>query len=76
MIRDWRLLERSIWFVVLWFGSYASNTKLTEVLNIYVYRKPSISAADKFQCLILSKISYKDVIVVVLNDTCAKVIYK
>jgi len=70
------LLERSIWFVVLWFGSYASNTRLTEVLNICVYREPSTSAADKFQCLVLSKISYKDVIVVVLNDTCAKVIYK
>ena len=46
--RDWKLFEWSVWLVVLRFGSYASNTRVTEILNIYAYRWPSVSAIDKF----------------------------
>ena len=33
---------------ILWFGPYVSNTRFTEVLNIYRYGELSILTVDKF----------------------------
>jgi len=39
-----------------------------------MYREPSVFVMNEFQHLILSKISYKDIIIVVLEDLCTDVI--
>ena len=66
MLKNWKLLERSIELVVLYFGSHASDIELTEAFDIYVYRRPGISVMDEFQCFILFKMTCKNVIVVIL----------
>ena len=37
-----------MWLVTLWFGSYISNTRITETFDICMYGGPSISATDEF----------------------------
>ena len=60
--------KRSVEFVTLQFRSYASNTRLTEIFDIYMYKEPSVFVMNEFQHLILSEISCKNIIIVVLED--------
>jgi len=51
---------------MLQFGSYASDIRVAEALNICTYRWSSIFMTDEFQCLILPKISGENIVVIVL----------
>jgi len=61
------LLKRSIRLVILELESYANNTEFTEFLYIQVDVGLSIFIIDKFQYFILSKVTSKDVVIVILE---------
>ena len=47
---------------------YTSNTKLAELLDISVKTGPEIFMANKFQYFVLTKISSKDMIMIILEN--------
>jgi len=46
LFRDGELFERSIGLVMLWLGSYTSDTELAELLYIGTEARPGVFAAD------------------------------
>ena len=67
------MFERFVGLVTLWLRLYTSNTRLTELIYISVETKLEISAVNNFQCFVLTKMSGEDVIMIVLENTCAEV---
>lgn len=62
--------------MMLQFGSHASDTRVAETLNIYIYKQSSVFITDEFQCLILPEISYEDVVIIVLQNVYIEAIYQ
>ena len=58
---------------MLWLGSHTSDTGLAELLYISIKAGPGVSAANQFQCFVLTKMSSKDVIIIVLENVCVEV---
>jgi len=73
LFRNGELFERSIGLVMLWLGSHTSDTGLAELLYISTEARPGVSVADQFQYFVLTKMSGKDVIMIVLENMCMEV---
>ena len=57
--------ERYIELVILRFGSYTSNLRLTKLLYISIEARPEITIANKFQCFVLTKVTGKNIIIII-----------
>ena len=73
MFRNKKLFERSIGLVTLWLESHTSDTGLTELLYISIETRPGVSVVNQFQCFVLTKMSSKDVIIIILENICVEV---
>ena len=73
MFRNKKLFERSIGLVTLWLESHTSDTGLTELLYISIEARPGVSVVNQFQCFVLTKMSSKDVIIIILENICVEV---
>ena len=73
MFGDRKLFERSVGLVILWLRLYTSNTGLAELLYISTEARLGISVANKFQYFVLTKVSSKDVIMLILENVCVKI---
>ena len=73
MFGDRKLFERSIRLMILWLSLYTSNTGLAELLYISIKARLGIFMENKFQYFILTEISSKDVIMVILENVCAEI---
>ena len=58
---------------MLWLRSYTSDIGLTELLYISMEAGPGLSIANQFQCFVLTKMSSKDVIIIILENICIKI---
>ena len=58
---------------MLWLGLHTSDTGLAELLYISTEAGPGVTVVDLFQCFVLTKLSGKDVIMIVLENTCVEV---
>ena len=73
MFRNRELFERFVELVTLWLRLHTSDTGLAELLYISMEAGLEVSAADQFQCFVLTKMSSKNVIMVILENMCAEV---
>jgi len=67
------LFERSIELVTLWLRSHTSDTGLAELLYISMKAGPEVSVVNKFQCFVLTKMSSKNVIMIILENACVEI---
>ena len=58
---------------MLWLGSHTSDTELAELLYISIEAGPGISIANEFQCFVLTKMSSKNVIMIILENICIEI---
>jgi len=72
--RDRKLFERSIGLMTLWLGSHTSDTGLTELLYISMEAGLGIFMANQFQCFVLTKVSGKNMIMIILENACTEII--
>ena len=70
---DRKLFERSIGLVILWLKSHTSNIGLAELLYISTEAGPEISMTNQFQCFVLTKVSDKGVIMIILENICVEI---
>ena len=56
------------------FGLYTSDTRLAELLYISIETKLGIAITNKFQYFILTKVANKNIIVIILENSCVKII--
>ena len=73
MFRDRKLFERSIRLVILWLRLYTSDIRLAELLYISIEAGLRISAMNEFQCFVLTKVSSKNMIMIILENTYTKI---
>ena len=73
MFGDRELFERFIGLMILWLKLHKSNTELAELLYISAETGPEISMANKFQCFVMTEISSKDVIMIILENMCVEI---
>jgi len=71
LFRDGELFEGSVGLVTLWLGLHTSDTGLAELLYVSMEARPGVTVAE---CFVLTKMSSKDVIMIVLENMCAEVI--
>ena len=57
----------------MWFRSYISNIGLTKLLYISIETGPEISMTNKFQCFVLTKVTSKNVIMIILENVCIEI---
>ena len=62
------MFERSVRLVILWLRSHKSNTGLAELLYISVEVGPGIFAANEFQYFVLTRVSSKDMVIIILEN--------
>ena len=60
--------------MTLRFGLYTSDTRLAELLYISIETKLGIAITNKFQYFILTKVANKNIIVIILENSCVKII--
>jgi len=53
---------------------YTSDTRLAELLYISIETKLGIAITNKFQYFILTKVANKNIIVIILENSCVKII--
>ena len=58
----------------LWFGSHTSCTRFTIFLDKFIKSRPGIIAADEVHCLVLTRMSGEDVVVLVAENSEPEVI--
>jgi len=58
---------------MIWITYNTDNTGLVELLNIGLEIWPQISVVNEFQCFVLSKMTSKDVVMMILEDSHAEV---
>jgi len=68
------LFERSIGLVTSWLGLHTSDTELTELLYISMEAGLEIFVANQFQCFVLTKVSGKNMIMIILKNACIEII--
>ena len=56
------------------FRLYTSDTRLVELLYISIETKLGIAMTNKFQYLVLTKVANKNIIVIILENLCVKII--
>ena len=73
MFRNKKLFERSVGLVTLWLRSHTSDIELAELLYISMETGAEISIVNKFQYFVLTKVSGKNVIMIILENTCIEI---
>ena len=63
------MFERSIRLVILWFRLYTNDTGLTKLLYINIKTGLEISVVNEFQCFILTEVTSKNMIMIILENT-------
>ena len=58
---------------MLWLRSYTSDIGLTKLLYISMEAGPGLSIANQFQCFVLTEMSSKDVIIIILENICIEI---
>ena len=61
------MLERFIELIILRFGLYISNIRLTKLLYIYIEAWLGISIVNKFQYFVLTEVTSQNVIIIILK---------
>ena len=59
--------------MILWLKSHTSNIELAELLYISTEAGPEISMTNQFQCFVLTKVSDKNVIMIILENICVEI---
>ena len=59
--------ERFIELIILRFGLYISNIRLTKLLYIYIEAWLGISIVNKFQYFVLTEVTSQNVIIIILK---------
>ena len=72
--RNWKWAEESVGFMTRRLVSSTSHTRPNIVLDKFTNKGPGVLPSYILQCLILTKMSHKDVVMVLLEDTESKVI--
>ena len=73
MFRNRELFERFVELMTLWLRSHTRNTGLAELLYISMEARLEVSAADQFQCFVLTKMSSENIIMIILENMCTEV---
>jgi len=58
---------------MLWFGLHTSDTELAELLYISIETELEISIVNQFQYFILTEVSGKDVVMIILEKICVEI---
>ena len=58
---------------MLWLELHTSDTELVELLYISTETEPEIFMANQFQYFVLTIMSSKNVIIIILEDVCTKI---
>ena len=61
------MLEKFIELIILRFGLYISNIRLTKLLYIYIEAWLGISIVNKFQYFVLTEVTSQNVIIIILK---------
>ena len=67
------MFERSIELVMLWLRLHTSDIRLVELLYTSIKAGSGIFAVNKFQCFILTEVSGKNMIMIILKNTYAEI---
>jgi len=67
------LLERSIGLLTLEFELYTSSIELAKLLYISIEARPGIAIANEFQFFVLTEITSKNMIMIILENTCIEI---
>ena len=73
LLRDWKLLENSIGFMVSRLRTSADSARLTIILYESMHMRPYIISPDKFQHLGLAEVSRQGMIMTMLEYAKSKI---